>query len=74
MLRQLAARSLTALGAPQQPASLLAAATRLLGAVEQQHQQAALHAGSPWRSGEQAAPEAKPELSRQAVGDGKGAD
>lgn len=66
-LAQLAPRALAALGAPQQPATLLAAATRLLGAVEQ-HQRAALHAGAHWRSSEQqSAPGATPELPRQAV-------
>ncbi|PRW45532.1 ankyrin repeat family isoform A [Chlorella sorokiniana] len=66
-LAQIAPRSLAALGAPQQPASLLAAATRLLGAVEQ-HQRAALRTGAPWRSSEQQPePGAQPELPRQAL-------
>ncbi|KAI7845330.1 hypothetical protein COHA_001171 [Chlorella ohadii] len=67
MLRRLAQLPLAAVGAPQQPASLLAAAMRLMGAVEQQ-QRAALHASSPWRSSEQQpAPEGKPDLPRQAL-------
>ncbi len=67
MLRRLAQLPLAAVGAPQQPASLLAAAVRLMGAVEQQ-QRAALHASASWRSSEQQpAPEGKPDLPRQAV-------